>query len=528
MARLVLNLPTMFSTHPDVLGPLLDPISASTSQIHARVREQSVSFTKREALALVSACFFCVFPSQNRVMSRQTALEASEEQYTEGDDEEVDFPYFSMRTLFLSHPKSGDVQVKAQKLRCVLQYFLRVVPLLVGDGADRERLDAEVITFTRVAVDLPSTMKKPLQMSPQEVLDALVPASQDAAFTMSGVRCESERLIEDLDSHLQIDFANKFAGGGVFNSGCVQEEIRFLLSPELFVACLVFAKLEPNEAFVIHGTERYSLYGGYGSSFFYKGDFVDRTAFEAIRSSSSSSGDGDAVKRRRKCVIVGIDAVDYGGAQISRQYSQVHIWRDLVKAYVGFAYRDAECARWPVASGNWGCGVFRGDAELKFIIQWLAASLAGRELVYVLFERDHELHDNICSLLRVLESVKEESERQRVPLLLAQFLLSLDAALARQAHALRYAGKRAPRPSVLAQARDFLDTQLQGLKRLKLSSPPSSDPSAAPASPKRSVEGVGRPSEAEAASKATPVKSPGGSGKGMQQKAITAFFGKQQ
>lgn len=27
-----------------------------------------------------------------------------------------------------------------------------------------------------------------------------------------------------------------------------------------------------------------------------------------------------------------------------------------------------------IATGNWGCGAFGGDPELKTIIQWLAAS----------------------------------------------------------------------------------------------------------------------------------------------------------
>jgi len=35
----------------------------------------------------------------------------------------------------------------------------------------------------------------------------------------------------------------------------------------------------------------------------------------------------------------------------------------------------------PVATGNWGCGVFRGDPELKAIIQWVAASAAGCPVV---------------------------------------------------------------------------------------------------------------------------------------------------
>lgn len=35
----------------------------------------------------------------------------------------------------------------------------------------------------------------------------------------------------------------------------------------------------------------------------------------------------------------------------------------------------------PVATGNWGCRVFRGDPELKAVIQWIAASAAGCPVV---------------------------------------------------------------------------------------------------------------------------------------------------
>jgi len=31
----------------------------------------------------------------------------------------------------------------------------------------------------------------------------------------------------------------------------------------------------------------------------------------------------------------------------------------------------------PVATGNWGCGRLRGDPQLKLLIQWMAASVAG-------------------------------------------------------------------------------------------------------------------------------------------------------
>jgi len=39
----------------------------------------------------------------------------------------------------------------------------------------------------------------------------------------------------------------------------------------------------------------------------------------------------------------------------------------------------------PIATGNWGCGVFGGDKYLKSILQYMAASQAGRNTVYYSF-----------------------------------------------------------------------------------------------------------------------------------------------
>jgi poly(ADP-ribose) glycohydrolase len=42
----------------------------------------------------------------------------------------------------------------------------------------------------------------------------------------------------------------------------------------------------------------------------------------------------------------------------------------------------AGAARQPFATGNWGCGVFGGDLRLKALLQWIAASRAGRTILY--------------------------------------------------------------------------------------------------------------------------------------------------
>ena len=57
-----------------------------------------------------------------------------------------------------------------------------------------------------------------------------------------------------------MDFANEYVGGGVLGQGCVQEEIRFLVCPELIIARLFTEKLDSNEVLEVVGAETYSNY----------------------------------------------------------------------------------------------------------------------------------------------------------------------------------------------------------------------------------------------------------------------------
>ena len=74
-----------------------------------------------------------------------------------------------------------------------------------------------------------------------------------------------------------MDFANKFLGGGVLGQGCVQEEIRFLICPELIISRLFTEALEDNECLLMTGCERYSNYKGYASSFKWADPYIDPT-----------------------------------------------------------------------------------------------------------------------------------------------------------------------------------------------------------------------------------------------------------
>lgn len=52
---------------------------------------------------------------------------------------------------------------------------------------------------------------------------------------------------------LQVDFASSWIGGGVLDSGLVQEEILFLMNPELIVSRLFTEQLADNECLIITG-----------------------------------------------------------------------------------------------------------------------------------------------------------------------------------------------------------------------------------------------------------------------------------
>ena len=71
-----------------------------------------------------------------------------------------------------------------------------------------------------------------------------------------------------------------------------------------------------------------------------------------------------------------IDATDFSSMpSLNYQYSKKAVRREICKANVGFEGAGLEADEdTPIVSGRWGCGAFKGDEELKFMIQWVAAS----------------------------------------------------------------------------------------------------------------------------------------------------------
>lgn len=62
----------------------------------------------------------------------------------------------------------------------------------------------------------------------------------------------------------------------------------------------------------------------------------------------------------------------------------MNIHREIIKVLTGLGelsvLADSEM---PVCTGRWGCGAFKGDIYLKFIIQWIACSIAKRSMIFM-------------------------------------------------------------------------------------------------------------------------------------------------
>ena len=250
---------------------------------------------------------------------------------------------------------SGD-ECDAQKAACLALYFaqtrreLEAADAAAPGAADAS--DAARVVVTRLALR-------------DDGERAAAWAECDAP--LSPLRVVDAGGIESAARARQADFANEYVGGGVLCGGCVQEEIRFAVSPECLVAILLCARMRDHEAILLQGVRQFAEYTGYGYAFACAGPAEDRA--------------------RAGEEVVALDALMGGGA---RQYDDGAMLRELRKLRAalgdgGEAERADGGAAAPFATGNWGCGVFGGDARLKALLQWMAASRARRDVLYYPF-----------------------------------------------------------------------------------------------------------------------------------------------
>lgn len=390
MANLLLRLPSLLESH-------YENADGNGGRAGLRIlesQEQGIVFLSQELIGALLACsFFCLFPITNRGAKH--------------------LPMINFDHLFASLYNSYN-EMQENKIKCITHYFERICSYIpVG-----------VVSFERKVLRLENSF--PCVSYPKADFWST------SSIPLCRFKVYRSGLIEDQSCEaLEVDFANKYLGGGALHRGCVQEEIRFMINPELIAGMLFLPSMADNEAIEIIGAERFSNYTGYASSFRFSGDNVDKRDLDLMG--------------RHKTRIVAIDALCRPG---KRQFGQECLLREINKAFCGF-FGQSKCQQYQrlfqddkfcrdqidqdvkgligicrdshllreapstssesnqgmfgdeairtseetysqhmvhedkigIVTGNWGCGAFGGDPELKATIQWLAASQALRPLI---------------------------------------------------------------------------------------------------------------------------------------------------
>lgn len=217
----------------------------------------------------------------------------------------------------------------------------------------------------------------------------------------------SNTEIEKNDGMLQAIFANGTLGGGVLAKGSFQEELRFMRECELLAVRLFTPSLKENECVVVKGIQQYNEIKGYGSTFEWCDLCNDTTPMD---------GSG-----RRQKTVVFFDAKQFTKSNADIQFESEHIVRELRKAYTAF-FNELPTPPPAVSTGKWGCGYFNGNAQLKSIIQLMAAVVAERSLVfstcgdanfgasfYMMYEYICEHKITIAELFKILQRYTTEA-----------------------------------------------------------------------------------------------------------------------
>eukprot|EP01083_Nonionella_stella_P089622 250122_1 len=207
-----------------------------------------------------------------------------------------------------------------------------------------------------------------------------------------------EGCIEDQSGQLHADFANQYIGGGVLEGGNVQEEIRFTVNVECVISkWLCPLPMRHNEAIIILGSQQFFDYSGYGSRFSFNGYRNNETEMFFCE---------DKKDRLGSSVIVGIDAL-YLWAPKS-QIETNFMMREIAKSFVGYSISNQNIGHKMdvVSTGNWGCGIFRGDPQLKAMLQWISITLSNRSVAYYTF------NDRRVANGQLTEFIKDFSAKQ--------------------------------------------------------------------------------------------------------------------
>ncbi|CAF2286842.1 BnaA04g18150D [Brassica napus] len=283
LCGLLLQLPSMLETHYQNADHVLDGVTSGLRLLGPQ--EAGIVFLSQELIAALLACsFFCLFPEVDRRLKHLQGINF---------DELFSFLY------------TRQCMKQESKIRCIVHYFERIC----------QCMPKGFVSFERKVL--------PLEYNPNYVSYPEADYWAKSTTPLCSVQVHSTGVIEDQPGEtLEVEFADEYFGGLTLRHGCLQEEIRFMMNPELIAGMLFLPRMDKNEAIEIVGAERFTLYTGFGSSFQFAGDYLDNKELDSYM--------------RRKTRVVAIDAMPRPGR---RQYKPDGLLREVNKAFTGYLHQ---------------------------------------------------------------------------------------------------------------------------------------------------------------------------------------------
>ncbi|KAK4197346.1 hypothetical protein QBC40DRAFT_285726 [Triangularia verruculosa] len=270
-----------------------------------------------------------------------------------------------------------------QRQTSAVKAYLRALMLYFGGiVCEDEVVNAEVEEWP-VEYSLHS-----LQEQYHEIVDKDKPLSELKAVVVDKYDTSPGNLGVEGDGQAVVISANKIVG---FGQSATQEEVHVGISPEACPIVLITPPLGHQQILKVCGAQAMVNVVGKGR---------DITVESLV---SSQEGHRTTWKQRTMLFMdaLELDLVDDGGglADLFPQNTE----REIAKAYTAF-YSSLEGSICEIRTGLWGCGAFGGDPDVKMLLMWLAASMAGVKLTVVC---DGELHTFAQKLKDMTRTTKQ-------------------------------------------------------------------------------------------------------------------------
>ncbi|CAA0839320.1 Poly(ADP-ribose) glycohydrolase 1 [Striga hermonthica] len=209
LANLLLRLPALLEAQ----YKNADALSGTETGLRVlEVQNPGIVILSQELIAALLACgLFCLFPAAKRGGKKPQPIN------------------FDKLFVILYQRKKENQE---NKIKCLVHYFERVCKNMPRGNVSFER---KVLPLRNSTADYWSKSAMPL--------------CKFEVHTYGKIEDQSTEVLE-------VDFADKHIGGLILKQGCVQEEIRFAINPELIASILFLPVMADNEAIEIVGPER--------------------------------------------------------------------------------------------------------------------------------------------------------------------------------------------------------------------------------------------------------------------------------